>query len=95
MKHICINKILNFQFKTRLIQVTKIQVTQSQFDIILAIKSSSYGVYLSVRGSSLLHLYDSSNITHKLLFDTNDNKIKPINPDKVRDIIVIDRNSKK
>ena len=72
-----------------MVQLTKFEVTQSQFDIILSIKSSSYGVYLSVRGSSLLHLYDSSNASNKLLFDTNDNNIKPKNPDKVSKAILI------
>ncbi len=66
-----------------MIQITNFEITLNQFDIILAIKSSSYGVLLSVRGSPILHVYDTQNLDNKVLFDTVDNKIKEIHIDKV------------
>lgn len=47
----------------------KFEVSANQYDTILMLNSSEYGVWLSIRGSSILHLYDKSNYSCKLMYN--------------------------
>jgi hypothetical protein len=54
--------------------VKKIEVSCNQFDSVHMMKSSSHGVWLTIRGSPVLHLYDSNDLSCKLLINPFINK---------------------
>jgi hypothetical protein len=58
------------------------EVTTSQFDHILMLKSSKYGIWCSIRGSNIIHLFDKKTFTCKLLMDIK--KYEHPDPNKVR-----------
>ncbi|CAF1007561.1 unnamed protein product [Brachionus calyciflorus] len=52
-----------------LLNETKFEVSVNQFDHILMLKHTKNGVLLSIKGSSIIHLYDYNTYKCKLLFD--------------------------
>lgn len=57
-----------------LLNEKKFEISVNQFDHILMLNSSSHGVWLSIRGSSIIHLYDKTKFNCKLLFDIRTNQ---------------------
>jgi hypothetical protein len=53
----------------------KFEISSNQFDHILMLKSSEHGVWLSVRGSSIIHLYDKTTRACKMLFNVRSNEM--------------------
>jgi hypothetical protein len=53
-------------------------MTNPQFDHVHMIKVSDHGVWLSIRGSTLIHLYDRISFKCKLVFNMKSNQILSI-----------------
>lgn len=53
---------------------TKFEVSINQFDHILMLSSGIHGVWLSVRGSSIVHLFDRNTFKRKFLLDVRTNQ---------------------
>jgi hypothetical protein len=62
------------------------EISINQFDHILMLNSSEYGVWLSIRGSPIIHLYDKATFDCKLLLDVRTNK--HLDLDKVRPLLL-------
>jgi hypothetical protein len=62
-----------FSNKRTLLCEYKFEVSTNQFDHILMLRSSDFGVWLSIRGSSIIHLYDKTSCLCKLLFNVRTN----------------------
>ncbi len=69
--------------------MTNFEVSENQYDEINIIKSSTYGVWFSIKSSSTIFLYDESNYQCKLVFDTLTNL--PKNLENVQRIILRNR----
>lgn len=63
--------LVNFR---NLLNESKFEVSANQYDAILTVNSSEHGVWLSIRGSSVVHLYDKRTYACKLLFDSRNNQ---------------------
>jgi len=56
--------------------VTSFEISPNQFDQIVSMKSTTFGVWLVVRGSTNVFLYDELTYECKLVFDTLANSRK-------------------
>lgn len=65
--------------KSTLDHINKFETSVNQFDHILMLKTSSFGVWLSIRGSSIVHLYDNCTFKCKFMFDIRTNEIQSLN----------------
>ena len=54
----------------------KFETSVNKFDHIFMLKLSPYGVWLSMRGSSIIYLYDEINFNCKFIFDIKTNEAK-------------------
>lgn len=63
----------------------KFEVSANQYDTILMLNSSEYGVWLSIRGSSILHLYDKSSYSCKLMYNIRTSEY--LNIEKVKNTL--------
>jgi hypothetical protein len=53
--------------------VADFEISTNQFDQIFRLKTSEHGVWLSVRGSSIIQLYDDKDFSCKLIIDVTTN----------------------
>ena len=60
----------------RLVNVAKFKASSNQYDHVYLIKSSDYGIWLSLIGSSLIYLYDHINYEFKFIFNPKLNQIE-------------------
>ncbi len=56
----------------------KIEISSNQFDIECKLNTCEWGVWLFVRGSPVVQLYDKKTFDCKLLFDPKVDQILPI-----------------
>ena len=57
-------------------KVSNFEVSNNQYDKIHMLVSSTYGIWMSVKGSSTIFLYDDVTYECKLAFDTFLNELK-------------------